>query len=179
MARLQERYGKEIRPKLKDQFGYGNDMQIPGLQKITVNMGVGKAVETKARIEAAMNDLAQITGQKASISIARKSISQFRLRKGTPIGVKVTLRGNRMYEFIDRVINVVVPRLRDFRGLPGKFDGRGNYSMGLSEQTVFPEINLDKVQFVQGMNITFTTTARTDEEGHALLSAFGMPFVRD
>ena len=125
-----------------------------------------------------MNDLAQISGQKASVSKARKSISQFRLRKGVPIGAKVTLRGTRMYEFIDRLINVVVPRLRDFRGLPAKFDGRGNYSMGLSEQTVFPEINLDKVQFIQGMNITFTTTAKTDEEGHALLSAFGMPFVR-
>ncbi len=179
MARLKDNYTKQIRPALQERFGYKNDHEIPGIQKITVNMGIGKAVESKARIEAAVADLATITGQKAVVTLARKSISQFHLRQGYPIGAMVTLRGNRMYEFLDRLITVVVPRLRDFRGLPKKLDGRGNYSMGLTEQLVFPEINLDKVQFVQGMNISISTTARSDEEGFALLEQFGIPFQKD
>jgi len=179
MARLQERYQSEIRPKLTEQFGYKNMHQIPVLQSITVNMGVGKTVENKARLEHALADLGQVTGQKAVQTKARKSISQFRLRQGFPVGARVTLRGARMFEFLDRLITIVIPRLRDFRGLPTKFDGRGNYTFGLAEQMVFPEINLDKVQFVQGMNITFTTTAGTDEEGFALLSSFGFPFKKD
>ncbi len=176
--RLFERYKNEVVPALKDRFGYKNVHQIPKLQKITINMGVGKAVENKARIEHAVRDLSRIAGQKPVVVKAKRSISQFRLRKGMPIGVKVTLRRARMYEFLDRLITVVIPRLRDFRGLSTKFDGRGNYSMGLTEHMVFPEINLDDVQFVQGMDITFTTTARSDEEGHALLSALGMPFKK-
>lgn len=178
MTVLSDKYTHEIRPTLKEQFGYRNDLQIPVLQKVTVNMGVGRAVENKARIEAALNDLTSITGQKPIITKARRSISQFRLRQGMPIGAKVTLRGRRMYEFLERLLIVVIPRLRDFRGLPRKLDGRGNYSIGLAEQVVFPEINLDKVQFVQGMNITITTTARTDAEGVALLENLGVPFAR-
>ncbi|PIE23414.1 MAG: 50S ribosomal protein L5 [Planctomycetota bacterium] len=176
MARLREKYHAEIRAALKEKFGYKNELEIPTLQKISINMGVGKAVEAKNRVEAAQKDLTTIAGQKAVITSARKSISQFRLRQGMPIGTRVTLRGTRMFEFLDRLISVVVPRLRDFRGLPNKLDGRGNYSMGLAEQVVFPEINLDKVQFVQGMDITITTTARTDEEGHELLKLLGVPF---
>lgn len=167
-----------MRPKLRERFGYGNDHQIPVLQKITVNMGVGKAVENKARLEHAVQDLAQITGQKAIVTSARKSISQFRLRQGFPVGAKVTLRRTRMYEFLDRLTTVVIPRLRDFRGFSAKLDGRGNYSLGLSEQMVFPEINLDKVQFVQGMNISISTSAKTDDEGWFLLSELGFPFKR-
>ncbi|MFQ5503649.1 MAG: 50S ribosomal protein L5 [Planctomycetota bacterium] len=178
MARLLDRYRSEVRPKLRERFGYGNDHQIPVLQKITVNMGVGKAVENKARLEHAVQDLAQITGQKAIVTSARKSISQFRLRQGFPVGAKVTLRRTRMYEFLDRLTTVVIPRLRDFRGFSAKLDGRGNYSLGLSEQMVFPEINLDKVQFVQGMNISISTSAKTDDEGWFLLSELGFPFKR-
>jgi len=173
---LAQKYKQDIRTSLKEQFGYRNDLEIPEIQKITVNMGVGRAVENKARIEAAINDLAAITGQKPTVTKARRSISQFRLRQGVPIGARVTLRGQRMYEFLERLVVVVIPRLRDFRGLPRKMDGRGNYSIGLSEQVVFPEINLDKIQFVQGMNITITTSARSDEEGFALLEKLGVPF---
>ncbi len=176
---LQDTYKGEIRSALQEQFGYKNPLEIPSVQKITLNMGVGKAVETKQRIEAAVNDLAAITGQKPVVTKARKSISQFRLRQGVPIGAKVTLRGKMMYEFLERLIVVVIPRLRDFRGLPAKLDGRGNYSMGFAEQTVFPEINLDKVQYVQGMNITISTTAKTDEEGRELLKKLGVPFQRE
>ncbi|MAE76735.1 MAG: 50S ribosomal protein L5 [Planctomycetes bacterium] len=176
---LLEKYKTEVRGELKEQFSYGNDLEIPVVQKVTVNMGVGKAVTNKGMIEAAVADLAVITGQKPVITKARRSISQFRLRKGTPIGAKVTLRGKRMYEFLERLFVVVIPRLRDFRGLPNKLDGRGNYSLGLAEQSVFPEINLDKVQFVQGMDITISTTARTDEECVALLQGLGCPFKRD
>jgi len=179
MARLQENYKTQIRPAMKERFGYKNELEIPEIQKVTVNMGIGKAVEAKARIEAATNDLATITGQKAVVTLARQSISQFHLRQGYPIGAMVTLRGKRMYEFLDRLITVVVPRLRDFRGLPKKLDGRGNYSMGLTEQLVFPEINLDKIQFVQGMNISISTTASSDEEGFALLEHIGLPFKKD
>ncbi|MCA8972682.1 MAG: 50S ribosomal protein L5 [Planctomycetes bacterium] len=178
MNLLQEKYKTEVRPKLKSQFGYKNDMQIPTLQKVTINMGVGKAVESKQRIESAVADLAAIAGQKPLICKARRSISQFRLREGMPIGAKVTLRGNMMYEVLERLFVVVIPRLRDFRGLPKKFDGRGNYSVGFAEQVVFPEINLDKVQFVQGMDVTISTTAKTDEEGFALLTELGLPFKR-
>lgn len=178
MARLLERYTSEVRPKLRERFGYDNDHQIPVLQKITVNMGVGKAVENKARLEHAVQDLAQITGQKPIITKARKSISQFRLRQGFPVGAKVTLRRARMYEFLDRLMTVVIPRLRDFRGFSAKLDGHGNYSLGLTEQMVFPEINLDKVQFVQGMNISISTSARTDDEGWFLLSELGFPFKK-
>jgi large subunit ribosomal protein L5 len=178
MTRLLDKYRQEVRQAMKQQFGYRNDMQIPVIQKVTVSMGIGKAVENKARVEAAVADLTAITGQKPVITRAKKSISQFRLRQNMPIGCKVTLRGQRMFEFLDRFITVVVPRFRDFRGLPAKMDGRGSYSVGLSEQVVFPEINLDKVQFVQGMNITITTTAKTDAEGFALLTQIGMPFRR-
>ena len=176
MTLLEEKYKGEVRAELKKQFGYTNDLQIPTIQKVTINMGVGRAVENKARIEAAVADLAAIAGQKPVITKARRSISQFRLREGVPIGTKVTLRGNRMFEFLERLFVVVIPRLRDFRGLPKKLDGRGNYSVGLAEQVVFPEINLDRVQFVQGMDITISTTAKSDEEGHALLSGLGLPF---
>jgi len=176
MARLLDKYRNDVRPALKAQFKYKNDLQIPAVQKVTVSMGIGKAVQEKARIEHAVNDLTAITGQKPIVTRARQSISQFRLRQGMPIGAKVTLRGQRMYEFLDRLFIVVIPRLRDFRGLPAKLDGRGSYSVGFSEQVVFPEINLDKVQYVQGMNITITTTAKTDEEGIALLTQMGLPF---
>ena len=152
-------------------------MSIPKLEKIVVSMGVGLATQDKKRIEHASRDLATITGQKPLVCKARKSVSNFKVREGVPTGLKVTLRGARMYEFLDRLINVGVPRIRDFRGLnPQSFDGRGNYSMGLSEQTVFPEVNLDQVEFSQGMNVTIVTTARNDTEGRALLQEFGMPF---
>ncbi len=177
--RAQKKYVEVVRPKLKEQFQYKNELQIPRLTKITINMGVGKAVENKSRIEQAVRDLTLIAGQKAVITKARQSISQFKLRKDVPIGAKVTLRKARMFEFLDRLVSVVIPRLRDFRGMKRKLDGQGNYSMGLTEQMVFPEINLDNVQFVQGMDITFTTTAKTDEEGFALLAGLGMPFKRE
>ncbi len=179
MPRAQKKYVEVVKPKLKEQFQYKNDHQIPRLTKITINMGVGKAVENKARIEHAVRDLTLIAGQKAAITKARKSISQFKLRKDVPIGAMVTLRKARMYEFFDRLVSVVIPRLRDFRGMKRKLDGQGNYSLGLSEQMVFPEINLDNVQFVQGMDITLTTTAKTDEEGLALLAGLGMPFKNE
>ena len=178
MARLLERYRQEIGPELEKRFGYRNRLQIPRLSKIVVNMGVGQATQNKAMVENAARDLTRITGQKAVITRARRSVSGFRLREGMPIGCMVTLRGPRMYEFMDRLISVVLPRIRDFRGLRDHFDGHGNYSLGLTEQTLFPEIDLDKVDHLQGMNITFVTTARTDEEGRALLAAFGMPFRR-
>ena len=151
-------------------------MQIPKLEKIVLNMGVGEAVNNKARIEAAVKDMTAIVGQKPLIRKARQSVATFKLREGYPIGVAVTLRGDRMWEFIDRLITLAIPRIRDFRGLPTKLDGRGNYTMGLSEQSVFPEIQLDKVEFVQGMDITFVTSAPTDKEGQSLLSNLGMPF---
>lgn len=176
MNLLHQKYKSEVRTKLKAQFGYQNDLQIPTIQKVTINMGIGKAVENKARIEAAVADLAAIAGQKPIICKARSSISQFRLREGMPIGAKVTLRGKIMYEFLERLFVVVIPRLRDFRGLPKKLDGRGNYSVGFAEQVVFPEINLDRVQFVQGMDVTISTTAKSDEEGFALLTELGLPF---
>lgn len=174
--RLQQLYRDKIVGNLRKEFGYPNPMMVPRLMKIVVNMGVGRAVENKNRIEAANKDLTAITGQKPLIRKSRGAVSGFKLREGYPIGIAVTLRGSRMWEFLDRLITLAVPRIRDFRGLPTKLDGRGNYTMGLSEQSVFPEIQLDKVEFVQGMDITFVTTARTDKEGLALLANLGMPF---
>jgi len=174
--RLQQVYRNKVVAALTKDFGYPNPMMVPRLQKIVVNMGVGRAVENKNRIEAANKDLTAITGQKPMIRKARGAVSGFKLREGYPIGIAVTLRGARMWEFLDRLITLAIPRIRDFRGVPTKLDGRGNYTMGLSEQSVFPEIQLDKVEFVQGMDITFVTSAPTDKEGLALLTHLGMPF---
>ena len=178
MARLLQNYKETIHSGLMDRFSYANPLQAPRLTKIVVSMGVGRAVENKARVESAAKDLTRITGQKAVITQATKSVSGFRLREGMPVGCVATLRGQRMYEFLDRLITVVLPRIRDFRGIKDNFDGHGNFSMGLPEQSLFAEIDLDKVEFPQGMNITFVTTARTDEEGRALLEGFGFPFRR-
>ncbi len=179
VPRLEKRYREEVVPSLMARLGIGNPMQVPRLEKVVVNMGVGKAVENRKRLETAAEELALITGQKPVIAAARTSISAFRLREGMPIGCRVTLRRARMYEFLDRLISVVIPRIRDFRGIPtGSFDGRGNFSMGLSEQIVFPEISIDKVEFVQGMNITMVMSGRNDEWSLELLRALGMPFQR-
>ncbi len=180
MAMLMERYREKVLPALQSELGRSNRLSIPRLRKIVVSMGMGKALQEKRRMEAAQRELAQITGQKPIICAARKSVSNFKLRRGYEIGLKVTLRGKRMYEFLERLINVAVPRVRDFRGLNvNSFDGRGNYSMGLQEQTVFPEIDPDKVEFQQGMNITIVTTARDDSEARRLLTLLGMPFRRE
>ena len=176
--RLIERYRNEVVPKLSEEFGYANPHEVPKLTKIVVNMGVGDAVSRAALLEGAVSDLETITGQHPAITRAKKSIAGFKLREGNAIGAKVTLRGARMYEFLDRLIAVVLPRIRDFRGVGDRLDGHGNFSLGLQEQTLFPEIDLDKVEFQQGMNVTIVTTARTDEEGRALLEGFGMPFRR-
>jgi len=177
MARLKDLYKSRIVPELRKEFGYGTVMAVPRVEKIVVSMGVGKATQDKKYLELAKKDLAQICGQQPLVCKAKKSVSNFKVRQGQETGLKVTLRGVRMYEFMDRLINLTIPRVRDFRGLsPNSFDGRGNYSMGLAEQSVFPEVNPAKVEFQQGMNITFTTTARTDEEARRLLSLFGMPF---
>lgn len=179
MARLAERYSATIHSALMERFGFQNALQAPRITKIVVSMGVGRrGVENKAAVETAAKDLMRVTGQKAVITRARKSVSGFRLREGMPIGVVATLRGKRMYEFLDRLISVVLPRIRDFRGVKDNFDGRGNFNLGLSEQTLFPEIDLDKTEFQQGMNVAIVTTARDDEEGRALLEGFGMPFRR-
>jgi large subunit ribosomal protein L5 len=175
--RLKLRYREEIQGKLKDQFSYENVMQIPGLTKIVVNMGVGDAARDSKLIEGAIRDLATITGQKPSVTKARKSIAQFKLREGQPIGAHVTLRGDRMWEFLDRLLSLALPRIRDFRGLsPKQFDGRGNYTFGLTEQVMFHEIDQDKIDRVRGMDITVVTTASNDEEGRALLRLLGFPF---
>jgi large subunit ribosomal protein L5 len=174
--RLRERYRGEIRPALMKQFSIQNPMAVPGLRKIVINMGCKGAVETKARIDAAVRDLSAISGQKPTVRKARKSIANFKLRKGMPIGVAVTLRGSRMWEFTDRLISVVLPRIRDFRGVKAKFDGRGNYTLGLSEQTVFPEVEFEKLEYVQGMDVTFVTSAPSDEQGFFLLKELGIPF---
>ena len=174
--RLKEKYQTEVVPKLKERFGFGNDHAVPTLRKIVVNMGVKGAVESKTRLETAARQLARVTGQKPTIRNARKSISAFKLREGMPIACAVTLRKARMWEFADRLISIVLPRIRDFRGVKDKLDGRGNYSVGLSEQSVFPEIKFDEIEFQQGMNITFVTTAQNDERGYALLKELGMPF---
>ncbi|MFM7150940.1 MAG: 50S ribosomal protein L5 [Gemmataceae bacterium] len=177
MARLQERYKKEIAPALKNKLGRSNEMSLPRLQKIVVNMGVGKATQDKARMEQSAEQLSQITGQKAQITKAKVAVSGFRLREGNAIGCRVTLRGRRMYEFLDRLISIALPRIRDFRGVnPRSFDGNGNYSLGLTEQQVFPEIDPDKLNFTQGMDVTFVTSTRSDEEARELLRGFGMPF---
>ncbi len=177
MARLMERFQKEISPRLAERLGRTNPNSLPRLQKIVINMGVGKALQDKNRIEQAAEHLAQITGQKAQVTKARQAVSGFRLREGNPIGCRVTLRGRRMYEFLDRLISIALPRIRDFRGVnPKSFDGNGNYSMGLAEQMVFPEIDPDKVTFTQGMDITFVTSTNNDDEARELLREFGMPF---
>ena len=176
--RLKEKYYKELAPKLKEELGIANVNDIPKLEKIVVNMGVGEAATDSKLIDAAVEDLRVITGQQPMICRAKKSIATFKLRAGMPIGAKVTLRGDRMYEFFDRLIAAAIPRIRDFRGLsPHSFDGHGNYSMGVTEQIIFPEIDYDKVDRTRGMDITFVTTAKTDDEGRALLSAFGFPFA--
>ncbi|MDO5710394.1 MAG: 50S ribosomal protein L5 [Micrococcales bacterium] len=175
--RLRTRYAQEIKPALLSDFGYGNVMQVPGVAKVVVNMGVGEAAKDSKRIEGAVRDLTAITGQKPVVTKARKSIAQFKLREGMPIGAHVTLRGDRMWEFLDRLVSVALPRIRDFRGLsPKQFDGRGNYTFGLNEQSMFYEIDQDRVDFVRGMDITVVTTAINDDEGRALLRKLGFPF---
>jgi large subunit ribosomal protein L5 len=177
MARLKDLYRSKIVDELKVQFGYKNPMAVPKISRIVVSMGVGKAVQDKKFMEAAKKDLMMITGQMPMVCKAKKSVSNFKVRQGNETGLKVTLRGVRMYEFMDRLVSLAIPRVRDFRGLnPKGFDGRGNYSMGLNEQTVFPEVDPAKVEFTQGMNVTFVTTAKTDDEARKLLSCFGMPF---
>jgi large subunit ribosomal protein L5 len=177
-TRLQDSYQSKIRPSLKQEFGYTSDMQVPRLEKIVVNMGVGDTVNDIKKMEAAVGDLTAITGQKPLVIKSKKAIANFKLRRGLPIGCKVTLRGARMYEFLDRLITIALPRVRDFRGVSGKsFDGRGNYALGIKEQIVFPEIDYDKIDSVRGMDIIICTTARTDKEAKALLKAFEMPFI--
>jgi large subunit ribosomal protein L5 len=177
MARLREKYTKEVKPALIKKFGYKSSMQAPRLEKIVVNMGLGEGTQDPKLVEAAAKDLGTITGQKPSIRKAKKSIATFKLRAGVPIGCMVTLRGNIMYEFLDRLVNVAVPRIRDFKGVPTRsFDGRGNYTLGVKEQIIFPEINYDKIVKVFGMDITIVTNAKTDEEAKELLSLMGMPF---
>ncbi|ROQ17114.1 MULTISPECIES: 50S ribosomal protein L5 [Marinimicrobium] len=177
MARLKELYSKELAPKLKDELGLANVMEVPRITKITINMGVGEAVGDKKVLENAIGDLEKIAGQKVVITKARKSIAGFKIRDGWPIGCKVTLRKDRMYEFLDRLVSIAIPRIRDFRGIsPKQFDGRGNFSMGVGEQIIFPEIDYDKVDKLRGLDICITTTARNDEEGRALLKAFNFPF---
>ncbi len=177
MARLREKYLREIVPALMKEFSYRNPLQAPRLEKIVVNMGLGEAIQNVKVLDHAAEELALITGQKALVTRARKSISNFKLRTGMPIGCCVTLRGKRMYEFLDRLVNIALPRVRDFKGVsPKSFDGRGNYSLGIKEQIIFPEINYDKIDKVRGMNITIVTTARTDEEAKSLLRHLGVPF---
>jgi large subunit ribosomal protein L5 len=177
MPRLKERYRSEIAPGLREEFQYANVMQIPGVVKVVVNMGVGEAARDSKLIEGAIRDLSEITGQRPAVTKARKSIAQFKLREGQPIGAHVTLRGDRMWEFLDRLLSVALPRIRDFRGLsPKQFDGHGNYTFGLNEQSMFHEINQDKIDRVRGMDITIVTTAQTDDEGRALLRRLGFPF---
>jgi large subunit ribosomal protein L5 len=178
--RLKQRYDSELRAALKESLGLSNIMQVPRLEKIVVNMGVGKATQQPSLLEGAVRDLEQITGQKAIITKATKSIASFKLREGNSIGCKVTLRGDRMWEFFDRLVSLAIPRIRDFRGLPAtSFDGRGNYTFGVVEQLIFPEVDYDKVDTTRGMDITIVTTGRTDAEGRALLAAFGFPFKRE
>ena len=177
MARLQEHYRKVLIPELTKKFGYKSVMQVPRLQKIVLNMGVGEAVGDKKIMDNAVGDLTKIAGQKPVITLARTSIATFKIRKGYPVGCMVTLRGTRMYEFLDRLVSVAIPRIRDFRGISGRsFDGRGNFNMGVKEQIIFPEIEYDKIDAIRGMNITIATSAKTDEEARALLSSFSFPF---
>lgn len=180
MNRLKENYITQVRPALVKRFAYKNPHQVPRMEKVIVSMGVGAATQNKAMLDNSIKDMEQITGRKAVVTLARKSISNFKLRQGMPIGCKVTLRGEVMYEFFDRLISIVIPRIRDFKGLSATaFDGRGNYSMGLKEQTVFPEIEYDKIDAVRGMNITIVTSAHTDEECRELLKELGMPFHKN
>ncbi|MBI5106116.1 MAG: 50S ribosomal protein L5 [Solirubrobacterales bacterium] len=179
-ARLKQRYLEEIRPALMERFGYSTVMQAPRIEKITLNMGVGDAKQDSKVLDAAQEQLATIAGQKPSIRRARKSIAQFKVREGMPVGVSVTLRGERAYEFLDRLTSVALPRVRDFRGIkPTAFDGRGNYALGIREQIIFPEIDYDNVDAVRGLDVVITTSAKTDPEAYALLEAFGMPFSRE
>ncbi|MBP9001509.1 50S ribosomal protein L5 [Lacrimispora saccharolytica] len=180
MSRLKDQYNNEIVDALIKKFGYKNRMQVPKLDKIVVNMGVGEAKENAKVLEAAVKDLETITGQKAILTKAKNSIANFKIREGMPIGCKVTLRGERMYEFLDRLVNLALPRVRDFRGInPNSFDGRGNYALGIKEQIIFPEIEYDKIDKVRGMDIIFVTTAKTDEEAKELLTQFNMPFAKN
>ena len=175
-ATLQKEYKEKIVPALEREFGYTTVMQVPRLEKIVINQGIGAATQDKKLIETAINELTAITGQKAVATLSRKDISNFKLRKKMPVGVRVTLRRERMYEFLERLIRVALPRIRDFKGIEGKLDGRGNYTLGISEQIIFPEINIDSINKLMGMNITFVTTANSDKEGYALLRQFGLPF---
>jgi large subunit ribosomal protein L5 len=178
MTRLQEHYSKTVRPALMKEFGYSNAMEVPRLDKIVINMGVGEAVQDGKKVDAAVKELTLIAGQKPVVTRAKKSIATFKLRENMPIGCKVTLRRSRMYEFLDRLVNIALPRVRDFRGVsPKSFDGRGNYALGLKEQLVFPEVNYDQVDAVRGMDIIIVTTAKTDAEAKALLRGFQMPFI--
>ncbi|MHC4954770.1 MAG: 50S ribosomal protein L5 [Planctomycetota bacterium] len=178
MSRLKEKYVSEIRPKLREEFGYDNVNAVPKLTKISINMGIGKARENQKHLDEATRDLSLICGQKAVVTKARKSIAQFHLREGYPVGCRVTLRGTRMYEFLDRLVNLAIPRIRDFRGLGERLDGRGSYSMGLTDQTVFPEVNIDRLEHTQGMTITMTMTGGRDDVSRRLLEEFGLPFKR-
>jgi large subunit ribosomal protein L5 len=178
VARLKERYESEIRPQLKDELELSSVMQVPRVTKVTLNMGVGEAKTDAKALDAALEELTIIAGQQAQVRRAKKSIASFKLREGMPVGARVTLRGTRMYEFLDRLTSIALPRIRDFRGLdPGSFDGRGNYSIGIREQIIFPEIDYDKVPSIRGLDVTITTSAQTDEHGRALLGALGMPFA--
>lgn len=178
-ARLRESYKNDVFPALREQFKYENVMEVPKLEKVTINMGLGEAKENAKIMESAVAEISLITGQRPVVTKARKSIANFKVRQGMPVGAKVTLRGDNMYEFIDKLFNIALPRVRDFKGVSkNSFDGRGNYSMGIKEQLIFPEINYDKVETIKGMNIVFTTTAKTDEEAAALLAALGMPFEK-
>ena len=178
-ARLRETYKNTVFQALMDQFKYGNVMEVPKLEKVTINMGLGEAKENAKIMESAVEEIGLITGQRPVVTRARKSIANFKVRQGMPVGAKVTLRGDNMYEFIDKLFNLALPRVRDFQGVrKNSFDGRGNYSMGIKEQLIFPEINYDKVDTIKGMNIVFTTTAKTDEEAAALLAGLGMPFEK-
>ncbi|ARA91798.1 50S ribosomal protein L5 [Rhodothermaceae bacterium RA] len=179
IPRLKQRYREEIVPELMKQFGYDNPMQVPRLVKISVNKGVGEAAQNKKVLDDAIDELRRVTGQHPTVRRARKSVSNFKIREGMPVGVSVTLRGDRMYEFFDRLVTLALPRVRDFRGVPDRsFDGRGNYTLGIKEQIIFPELSVDSIDRISGLDITFVTTARTDEEAYALLKALGMPFVR-
>ena len=175
-AQLKKVYKETIAPSLQKQFNYSSSMQIPVLKKIVINQGLGDATQDKKIIDVAINEISSITGQKAVATYSRKDTANFKLRKKMPIGVMVTLRRERMYEFLEKLVRVALPRIRDFKGIESKFDGRGNYTLGISEQIIFPEINLDQIDRIQGMNITFVTSAKTDEEGYALLKGFGLPF---
>ena len=178
--RLKQRFEDETRPALRERFGYASPMQVPRVEKVTLNMGVGEAKTNARALDKAVEELSQIAGQRAHVRRAKKSIAGFKLRAGMPVGAKVTLRGSRMYEFLDRLVSIALPRIRDFRGLsPASFDGRGNYSLGIREQIIFPEINYDDVETIRGLDVAITTTADTDEEGLALLRELGLPFRHD